>query len=64
MKWLIIGVLLLSCSKAPVVTDKLYDKHNFVCFITTTQDNTFHIIYDTTKYKLIKQNTTLILKNK
>jgi len=64
MKWLIIGVLLLSCSKAPVITDKVYDKHNFVCFITTTKDNNFHIVYDTTKYILIQQNNTLILKNK
>lgn len=64
MKWLLIGVLLLSCSKAPVNTDKAYDKHNFVCFISTTKDNNFHIVYDTTKYTLVKQNNTLILKNK
>jgi hypothetical protein len=62
MKWLLIGVLLLSCSKAPIKQEQVMD--NPICFISSNRPNNFHITYDTCRYTLVKENNTLILKNK
>jgi len=63
MKWLIIGVLLLSCSKAPIKQEQLND-NPICCYISSNRANNFHITYDTTRYQLIKENNILILKNR